>query len=222
MTKRSSIWAYSILELQTMIDSSSSLTELCGKLNINVKNGSVRTLYRRIQLDNLSTGNLLKNKSNQQRASVKELEFCKKSKTSRKAIKKYLIQNKIVEYICCSCGLNDTWNGKILVLQLEHLNGINDDNTIENLAFICPNCHTQTSTYAGKNSKKKLFYNEFIYNKETDDAKTIRIKNSRKFDPSIEELQNMLNEKIPFTTIGKIFGVSDNAIRKRCRLYGIL
>lgn len=48
--------------------------------------------------------------------------------------------------------MGPSWNGQPLVLQLEHKNGINNDNRLENLAFICPNCHSQTPTYAGRNS----------------------------------------------------------------------
>lgn len=50
----------------------------------------------------------------------------------------------------CECGQGPEWNGKILVLQLDHINGKNDDHRIENLRILCPNCHTQTPTYAGR------------------------------------------------------------------------
>ena len=41
--------------------------------------------------------------------------------------------------------------GKKIVLQLDHINGINTDNTIKNLRFLCPNCHSQTPTFGNKN-----------------------------------------------------------------------
>jgi hypothetical protein len=40
------------------------------------------------------------------------------------------------------------------VLQLEHVNGVNNDNRPQNLCFLCPSCHSQTSTFCGGNSKK--------------------------------------------------------------------
>jgi 5-methylcytosine-specific restriction endonuclease McrA len=45
------------------------------------------------------------------------------------------------------------WFDKKLSLHLDHKNGINNDNKIKNLRFLCPNCHSQTSTYGGKSRK---------------------------------------------------------------------
>ena len=46
------------------------------------------------------------------------------------------------------------WNGKPLTLQLHHINGNNRDNRLENLTFLCPNCHSQTDNFSGKNTEK--------------------------------------------------------------------
>jgi hypothetical protein len=51
---------------------------------------------------------------------------------------------------CSECGL-DKWNGKDIVLELEHKNGNSDDNSPENVCLLCPNCHSQTPTYKAKN-----------------------------------------------------------------------
>ena len=52
---------------------------------------------------------------------------------------------------CAECDNAGTHNGKPLVLQLDHINGVRTDNRRENLRFLCPNCHSQTATYCGKN-----------------------------------------------------------------------
>jgi hypothetical protein len=59
------------------------------------------------------------------------------------------------DYCCVECGLLPLWNEKKLVLQVDHINGIPYDHRPENLRFLCPNCHSQTPTFAWKNVKKK-------------------------------------------------------------------
>ena len=54
------------------------------------------------------------------------------------------------KYECTECGIS-AWRGKPLSLQLDHINGVNNDNRQENLRFLCPNCHSQTSTYCRSN-----------------------------------------------------------------------
>lgn len=76
--------------------------------------------------------------------------------STSKLKKKLIKQNMLIER-CEECDLGPVWNNKKLIFHLDHINGINNDNRIENLRLLCPNCHSQTSTYAGKNIKKKEY-----------------------------------------------------------------
>lgn len=73
---------------------------------------------------------------------------------SRGPLKIRLINEGILENICSECRIGPEWNGKPLVLALDHINGRNRDNRISNLRLLCPNCHSQTDTFAGRNSKR--------------------------------------------------------------------
>ena len=55
---------------------------------------------------------------------------------------------------CCVCKIDTMHNNKPLEFHLDHINGNKKDNRLENLRWICPNCHSQTSTYTGKNKKR--------------------------------------------------------------------
>ena len=66
-------------------------------------------------------------------------------------LKERIIREGIIPYECALCGNKGEWNGKKLVLQLDHINGKHFDHRKENLRFLCPNCHSQTETFSGKN-----------------------------------------------------------------------
>jgi hypothetical protein len=57
---------------------------------------------------------------------------------------------RTTEYKCSCCGISE-WNGKELRLQIDHIDGNNSNNVVENFRYLCPNCHTQTDTWGVKN-----------------------------------------------------------------------
>jgi Zn finger protein HypA/HybF involved in hydrogenase expression len=68
-----------------------------------------------------------------------------------------------IEEKCSKCGLSE-WFGEKLILPLDHINGRNNDNSPENLRLLCPNCHSITDTFCGKNINsgfKKVSDKEF-------------------------------------------------------------
>ena len=88
-----------------------------------------------------------------------EESFIENSPTTRAVIRKYIIRHNLIPYICEKCGNDGKWQGTVLALQLDHRNGVNNDHRLENLRWLCPNCHSQTDTFTGKNkTDKKNFF----------------------------------------------------------------
>ena len=83
-------------------------------------------------------------------------------------------------------------------MHLDHINGVNNDNRICNLRFLCPNCHSQTDTYGGKSNKKEKI-------KKDRPRKVVR--------PNKETLIKDVEEN-GYSATGRKYGVSDNSIRK--------
>jgi hypothetical protein len=66
-------------------------------------------------------------------------------------LKRRLIREGLLTNCCALCGLGPKWQGKPLVLVLDHINGNRADCRLENLRLLCPNCNSQQPTFAGKN-----------------------------------------------------------------------
>ena len=146
------------------------------------------------------------------------------------ALKKRILKYNIKSYKCECCGISN-WVGKPLSLQIHHINGNRFDNRIENLQLLCPNCHSQTDNFCKSDSahltekpeirNKCKICGQEIAKRSTycrDCANKMRRKINR---PTAEEFLIKFKEVKAFLPLGKFYGVSDNAIRKWCRDYGV-
>lgn len=90
--------------------------------------------------------------------------FKEDSSYSNEFVKGRIIKGNLLEYKCFKCFI-ELWQGETIVLELDHINGKNNDHRFENLRFLCPNCHSQTDTFRGRNKntgKKKVSDQELL------------------------------------------------------------
>ena len=192
-----------------------------------VKPSTLTTLKTIINARKIDTSKMIENgkllRMRAKKYKISEI-FTINSRYPKHALKKIIMRNNLINYQCGECAIIDQYNNKSIKLQLDHINGINDDNRIENLRFLCPNCHSQTSTYAGKNAVRMKEYNNCIqcgklitkYSKRCNDCVNDNKKGKSKISATRDELIELLS-KYPLTKIGEMFDVSDNAVRKRCK-----
>jgi len=228
--KHSPIWKISKDSLENIVKNCSTVSCILLHFGLSNKGGNYKTLKSRLEADNIDFSHIQlgiganKNKTwiTKTRTPFDQM-FCENSIFTRNSIRKRILIDKLIEQKCALCNLHNEWNGKTLSLHLDHINGDGTDNSLSNLRFLCPNCHSQTDTYAGKKFKKYNLCpscNCRIHHKSKLCKKCSSSIRNKKFEVTKEELETLVKNK-PFTQIGKLFNVSDNAIRKRCKVLGI-
>lgn len=231
---------YSDEKIQEAIDKSNSVSAILR--NLGLDNVTCKNKRKWIQSE-IDSGkfNFKKYKQNQK----KEHPFASKSKDyiedkdyftkgdTRKA--GYLIKKRLLrlgwEDKCSICGQLPEHNGKELVLQVDHINGDGTDNRLENLHIICPNCHSQSLNFAGRN--KKTYKNNFIKkehicecgNKMSDKSKKCKecdYKDRAKNIPEKTQLIIDKEELKTYTSISKKYNVSPTSVKKWFKKYNLI
>lgn len=136
------------------------------------------------------------------------------SSISSYALKLKLWNAKLLPRTCQECGQGELWNAQRLVLQLDHVKGNRRDNRLENLRIVCPNCHTQTHTFAGRGKASR--------------PRVPRERAPEKAHVSRDKVEWPDNKRLlelvwtyPLSKLAVKLGISDTAIRKRCKRLGL-
>ena len=155
----------------------------------------------------------------------KENVFVENSTASNNTLRRFYLRGKYTEYKCSICGQEPIWNGKPLIMILDHINGVHTDSRIENLRWVCPNCNYQLETTGfSKFQSNKLKQKDDYFRRERKNKEQKKIihnvNTSRKFNITREELKKKIRTQ-SFCAIGREFNVSDRAISKRCKVLNL-
>ena len=220
--------------LQSLLNSHFSYKDIFKELGVRPYTHNYTLLHRKVRDDNLSLDIFFRNAFIRREELMKKLKrariidpkdaLIEKSPYTRNTIRRILLGDNLIPYKCDICENPGVHLSNPLVLQIDHKNGVHNDHRLENLRWLCPNCHAQTTTYSGCNNRKKYYCK--TCNRETKGYSNIcrecSRKKKRKFDVTKEELEMLINtKKENFSSLGRRFGVSDNAVRKRCKTLGV-
>jgi len=204
--------------LSSKIKDYGSIRELCIDLGITITGASYKIIKNYMNLYNLDISHF-NNGITRKRLKIPTEEILVSGSTyGTSTLKKRLYKEGIKERICELCGQNDEWMGKKMSLILDHINGINTDNRIENLRIVCPNCDTTLDTFSGKNNKRLKKENFCscgckINNKSLRCVGCSEVSKRKVVRPTYNQLLEEI-ETLGYVGTGKKYGVSDNSIRK--------
>lgn len=224
-------YKYTDEQLAEVVRKSGSYRQVLRTLGMYDQGGNYVILKRRIFAAGISNSHFIGHRHG---TSIRKNEIpvekllCLGTSISSSSLKKKLIKAKKFKYECSECYIKE-WRGKYIALHLEHKNGINNDNRIENLCLLCPNCHSQTESYCRGTRRRAT--------KEcVDCGKKISVRYDRchkcagaKCRDALFKISwpppNSLAAEVKnkgYRATGLRLGVSDNAVKKHLKFYGVV
>lgn len=149
---------YTEEEFRVAVRDSFSIRNVLKKIGVQPTGGNYDVAHRMISRMGIDTSHF----TGQGHLKGRNHNWAKKTATKDILVENYLggvpthklklrlVKEGVIERKCYKCGISE-WRGQQLSLELEHKNGNRHDNRIENLSLLCPNCHSLTPTYRGRN-----------------------------------------------------------------------
>lgn len=258
--RKSKIWNIQtdqFLKIVKQADSYSDICRLCGLVPLSGNHDTAKRRVIELQADTSHFGKNQRVKNIDTLNSIRKVIplkdiLVKDSVYHRGSLKRRLITEGLLVERCSKCGLENIWNNEPITLQLDHINGDNIDNRIENLRLLCPNCHSQTETFGSRNITGKYSEKKYcsicniqitnhnksgmcvacnnksrakncacgnrLSNSKSSQCKSCSDKENglkrRKIDRPSKELILELVKVNGYSSVGRMYNVSDNAVRK--------
>ncbi|WP_205699519.1 HNH endonuclease [Conexibacter sp. SYSU D00693] len=238
--------SYTEAQAREAIAASRSLTEALRRLGVCQSGGSIPVLRKYVELWGIPTDHLDPRGAaleglRRSRATPRPLEelLVAGSLVARGTLKRRLYAEGLKEPRCELCGQGEHWRGRRMSLILDHINGVSNDNRLENLQIVCPNCAATLDTHCGRNSSAMVPERECLRCGSTfrpnrraqrycSRACGMRYDRAEKPRPGARKVERpptdqLLREvdELGFSAVGRRYGVSDNAIRKWLRTAGV-
>ena len=230
---------YTETELRKVVAASRSVSEVLRGLGLRPAGGNHATIKKYVRRWGIDTSHFDPDAIRREVLSrpprpLAEL-LVEHSTYNRGHLKRRLLAEGIKQPRCELCGQGESWRGRPLALVLDHINGIPDDNRLENLRIACPNCAATFDTHCGRKNRPVLKCRRCGagFAPQTSSQRYCSAECGRRWDrngvprpggrkvrerPPYGELLAEIAET-SWSAVGRRYGVSDNAIRKWVQAY---
>lgn len=207
--------------LEKLVKDSKTYSQILKAFGLENVGNNHRTLKKRLDEDNIDYSHINTKLGGWNKGLTREIvskevaleRFFKKENPNVNSVRRYLKKFQYKPYLCSSCNNNGSWQSKSLSLELDHIDGERSNNELENLRWLCPNCHSQTANFRGRKRKKERpkCQNSSWRSEPRPDARKVK-------RPEKEELAILIMKK-SIADIARDNKVSANTVRKWLKCY---